>query len=99
MAAEYQIFVRDSNLSRIAEVSDFERLDMVTRFNSPGTWTLEVPFGSQAATLIASFSRGIEIVRNGTPLLSGPVTNLERGWGPENDTVVASGTEDRKSVV
>lgn len=90
----YKIYVRDQYLNRVAEVDDYQSLEMIPRFNAPGTWVLEIPTDSIAAKEIIRPHAGIIVVRNGVTVLSGPVANRNRKWDINGDRTTVSGYDD-----
>jgi hypothetical protein len=90
----YKIYVRDANLNRVAEVDDFNSLDLVLRFNSPSSWVLNLPTDSFAARELIKQRAGIIVVRDGQTILSGMVTNRKRKWEVLGDVTTVSGVDD-----
>lgn len=93
MTADYELFVRDSSLARVAQVDDWTRAQFVLRFNRPGSWRVD---GMPASGVGARFTPGVGIVvhRDGTALLSGPATHLGRRWSEDEDHINAAGVDD-----
>lgn len=87
----WKIYVRDPNRQRIAEVDDFEKLEISLKFNSVGAWILDVPL-SAAGPL--SFTNGIVVTRDDRTIISGPITRLQRTWNGNKDALTASGPSD-----
>lgn len=90
----YQIYVRDAGRNRIAEIDDWQRLDLVPRFNRPGSWVLDLDRSVAEDKGLDVFGRGIIVVRDGTTLLSGPIRRLERRWDASQDRLLVSGPDD-----
>lgn len=87
------IFVRNNDRQRVAQVDDYQRLELRIRFNKVGYWSLTVPANGLAAQELV-FGAGIVVTRNATVLFSGPVGRLERQWNGQEDVLVASGPDD-----
>lgn len=92
----YQIYVRDQYLNRVAEVEDYQNLDVILRFNTTGSWALTLPFDCLAAKELVKRKAGIIVKRNGETIFSGPVTRRNRKWDGEGDKLTISGTDDLK---
>ncbi len=90
----YKLYVRDRALNRIAEIDDYKKLDMTLRFNSPGTWMMDINASLDVASLLMSSGAGIVVVKDGTTLLSGPVLNLSRSWNKDDNILTVSGQDD-----
>jgi hypothetical protein len=90
----YGLYVRDASRQRVAEVDDYAQLEVVLRFNAVGGWRLTLATQSAAAQLLILGRGGFILMRDGVTLLSGPVRRLERQWGVDGDTLVASGPDD-----
>jgi hypothetical protein len=91
----YTVYLRDANRNRIAQIDDFDDLEVVLRYNDVSSWVLEVPAGGDASTfLTAQPVAGIAIYRDDTLLLSGPVKRRERRWDEKSDSIVISGVDD-----
>lgn len=88
------LHVRGADLRRVAEVEDFTGLEMVLRHNRTGSWLLDLPATSEAAGLLASFSAGLVVTRDGVTVLSGPVTGIGRDLDASTDSLTVSGVDD-----
>lgn len=85
---------RGSDLQTVAEVDDFNRAELVFRFNDVGAWVLELPVDTNAATHLLQSRAGIVVYRGSTLVFSGPVTKRRRRWNADEDVLVASGWSD-----
>lgn len=90
----YKLYVRDQYLKRVAMIDDYQSLDIVLRFNAPGTWALDLPMDSAAAKEIVNQRTGIIVERNRKVIFSGPVTGRKRHWNNEGDRIVVNGFDD-----
>lgn len=90
----YEIYVRDQYLNRVAEVTDYNNLDIIPRFNAPGTWALDLPTDSIAAKEFIKPKTGIIIKRNKQTIFSGIVTSRNRKWDSTQDRLTVSGYDD-----
>ena len=88
----WTVHVRDSGLLRVAEVEDFQELALSLRFNGVSEWEVKLPPDSGAAALMVRGS-GVVVSKDGTVVLSGPLTRRERVWGAETFLRVA-GVDD-----
>lgn len=91
--ATYRIYIRDADRRRVAEVEDYQQLDLVLRYNAVSSWVLELPADGDPAGLLA-WGGGIVVTRDGSTLLSGPVTRFERQWDARTNRLTASGPDD-----
>lgn len=90
----WTLYVRDTNLQRVAQIDDYQRLDAVPRFNAVGSWELDLDRRTTAGASLFAVGAGIEIVRDGTTFLSGPVTRRERNRDGSRNRVVITGADD-----
>lgn len=93
----YRIYVRDASLERVAEVSDFNRMALVLRFNAPGWWALDLPHGTDAAAALMEPGAGVVVRLGGEVLLSGSRTTSQRSWAggeEEFDRLMVGGPDD-----
>jgi hypothetical protein len=90
----YKLYVRDSELNRIAEIDDYTSLEMILRFNAPSTWVLILPTDSIAAKELSKPKYGINVTKDGETLLSGNVAKPNRKWDASQDTTTVSGLDD-----
>ncbi|WP_035430854.1 siphovirus ReqiPepy6 Gp37-like family protein [Bacillus sp. UNC322MFChir4.1] len=91
---KYKIYVRDEYLNRVAEIDDFQKLDIIPRFNAVGSWALDIPTDSRAAKELIKPRAGIIVVRNGKTILSGSTDNRSRKWNQDTDMLTFSGSDD-----
>lgn len=90
----YKLYVRDQYLNRVAEIDDYNSLEMIPRFNDVGPWILDIPTDSKAAKEIMKSKSGIIVTRNGETLLSGPVATRKRTFKGGEDKLTISGCDD-----
>lgn len=91
----YEIYVRNQNLERVAQVTDYQKLEIVQRFNEAGTWVLNgLPSDSPATEELLNQQAGIVVKRNDVTLFSGYVSRKNRHWNSDSDTVTVSGYDD-----
>lgn len=90
----YKLYVRDQYFNKVAEIEDFQKLEMTARFNAVGAWILELPTNCDAAREIVKPKAGIIVVRDGETLFSGPVNIRNRKWNIQDDTLTISGYDD-----
>jgi hypothetical protein len=88
----WKLLIRDTDRRFIAEIDDYQSLDVLLRFNTPGGWILRLPFGNLANLI--GFDQGIVVKKDGETILSGPVSGIERDWDSDTDAVVVSGFDD-----
>lgn len=90
----YEIFIRDNNLQRIGQVTDYTKLDILPRFNAVGSFVLDLPTDSFAARELIKPKYGIIVKKNGETLLSGTVTGRNRNFSGSGDTISLVGKDD-----
>lgn len=90
---EWTLYVRNSDRTRVAEVDDFQQFEMRLRFNRVGSWVLDVNADLDVAAEF-TFGRGIVAVRDGTTVMSGPITRLERKRDGDVNRLIVSGADD-----
>ena len=90
--ADYQLFLRDAALRRVAVIEDYADLALLLRFNAPGGFDFTAPAASLAALLTPG--AGVIIERDGVPLLSGPLDATRRTWAQDADHLILSGPDD-----
>jgi hypothetical protein len=91
---KYQLYVRDSNFNRVAEIDDYTKLDIILNFNAIGTWSLELPSNTDAAIELSQPNAGLIVIRNGKTLFSGPATARNRKWSIDSDVLTITGVDD-----
>ncbi|MEV2279178.1 hypothetical protein AB0I72_26715 [Nocardiopsis sp. NPDC049922] len=76
---------RDQYWERIGQIDQYLRINLVIRFNDVSTWRLRCPAGTDQSKLLKP-GRKILIWYQGmdNPLLSGPLTQIERYWDDSN---------------
>lgn len=90
----YQIQIRDSQLNRIGEVTDFNKLELIPRFNAVGSFVLEMPTDCAASKELAKPQHGIIVKKNGKTVMSGTVTGRKRSFNNSGDTMTFVGKDD-----
>jgi hypothetical protein len=95
------VMLRGPDRLRKALIDDVLHLEVVLRHGDVSTWTLQLNADSQAvAALYAALAAdvfthaGIEVIRNGIVLLSGPVTGFQGMRQVGKRTVILSGSDD-----
>lgn len=88
------VLLRDPSGARVGEVDDYLQLQYVSRHQDIGSWVLDLDAASPALDVLREPRSGIEVVRNGTLVFSGPRTKLRRARSSGNDTVTVSGADD-----
>lgn len=91
--SQWTIFARDTARARVAQVDDFDRLDLGLVFNGVGQWVLSMPAESTAAALMG-FAEGIIVRRDDDQFFAGPVTLMRNVWDGTRDRLVVSGPDD-----
>ncbi|MBT2656612.1 siphovirus ReqiPepy6 Gp37-like family protein [Bacillus sp. ISL-18] len=90
----YKLYVRDQYLNRVAEIDDYQSLEMVLKYNSYGTWVLNLPTNCKAAKEIIKSKSGIVVINDGKVIFSGLATKKNRKWNANEDKLQISGVDD-----
>lgn len=98
----YDIYIRDKQLNRIAQITEYDSLEFNLNFNDVGKWILKLP-RSRFTDLLALVRRqglgigGIIVERNQEYLFSGPIKNIKltSDWDDEKgDYLEIEGCDD-----
>lgn len=92
-AGRWALYVRDATGARVAQLDTWTAATLVLRYNAVGDWSLKAPT-SAAATLLNEPQYGIEFVRDGDVVLSGPVTSRSRRFDATFDGYDFAGKDD-----
>lgn len=90
----YEIYIRDNNLRRVGQVTDYTQLELVPRFNAVGSFVLDIPTDSVAARELIKSQYGIIVKKDGLTLMSGTVTGRKRSFNGSGDTMTLIGKDD-----
>lgn len=90
----WTIQVRDSTLALVGELDDYQKLDMVLKFNDVSTWQLQIDRRNRLAAALATDGAGIVVTRNGATILSGYWTEQEHVKDKDTNTLTFSGVDD-----
>lgn len=91
----WTIYVRDPALSRVGQLDDFQKLDVILRFNDVGTWSLTMDGRAPLANLVGTAGYGIDVVRDDTTVvMSGPVRHRSYTRDGDELTLTVSGVDD-----
>jgi hypothetical protein len=90
----YNIYIRDYDLKKVGEVTEFTKIDMIPRFNAVGTFTLDLPTDCAATKELIKDKAGIIVKKDGQTIFSGTVTSRKRAFDGTNDTMTFSGKDD-----
>lgn len=95
MAAEYEIFMASADGTLIAQVDDYNSLELTFQFNDVSNWILDLPADQVWAF---AWQRRIIVNRNGVLFFSGPLSNYNRTWSRTTDSVSISGHDDTQYI-
>jgi hypothetical protein len=91
----YHIYVRDGNLNKIGEITDYEKIELIPRFNAVGSFTLDIATDTFAARELIKTKSGIIVQKDGQTIFSGTVTSRYRTFDKDNgDKVTFGGLDD-----
>lgn len=88
----WRLYARDAAGVRQGEISKWENAELVPRFNDVGTWVLNVPADSYPDLALPRW--GVEFVRDGEVVLSGPITHRDRTFNHKENTLAIAGVDD-----
>jgi Siphovirus ReqiPepy6 Gp37-like protein len=91
---DVQLYIRDDSFQRVALLDEFTSLEVVARHNEVGSWRLSLDRRTSKAGLLANPGYGIEVVYDGSPQMSGPVTHHDRTRQQDSDQLVVAGVDD-----
>jgi Siphovirus ReqiPepy6 Gp37-like protein len=91
---EWVVYVRAPDLTLAAQIDDYQKLDMVLRFNDLETWLLDVDATTAPAPSLMLDHAGLVVTCDGTVVFSGPVTRRERDFDGDHNRLRVSGFGD-----
>lgn len=94
MTDEWVLYVRRPDLARDGVIEDYQRLEATLRFNSLGSWVLDLHRDSRHVADLARPGWGIELVRDGVTVLSGPRVGRIRQRQGRTHQVTLSGHDE-----
>jgi hypothetical protein len=90
----YEIFIRDANFKRVGQITDFNKLEIIPRFNTVGSFALDLPTDCDASRYLIKNKTGIIVKKDGKPIFSGTVLSRNRSFSASGDTMTFSGNDD-----
>ncbi|MBT2727833.1 siphovirus ReqiPepy6 Gp37-like family protein [Bacillus sp. ISL-75] len=90
----YTIYIRDSNFKRIGEITDYNKLELLPRFNALGSFVLDLPTDCAASRELIKNKAGIIVKKDGQPIFSGTVSSRKRSFSKNADTMTLAGKDD-----
>ncbi|MFE0151383.1 hypothetical protein ACFWY5_29850 [Nonomuraea sp. NPDC059007] len=95
---KFRVEARNNRYERVGVVEQYLSLDVISRFNGVGAWTLVVPADSQAAEVLQP-GGGVIIWIEGLdrPVMSGPITSVNQSWSkdqPGSGQITYTGVSD-----
>jgi hypothetical protein len=91
--ADYEVFIESMDAQQIVGQLPYETLEITLRFNDIGRGRLTIPASLVQFDLFDNLYR-LRIRRNGSNLLSGPVTDITRDWDGQDDLITIGITDD-----
>lgn len=88
-----KIEARGSDLRRIGQIDDYDKLTAPLRFNATGTWLLDLDDTTRSAAMLRAAS-GIVVTRNDEVLFSGDTTGIDRKRSGKRRTLAVNGVTD-----
>jgi hypothetical protein len=89
----YVVYLRDSDLSRMEEITEYTELEMRLVFAGVSSWILDIPADNESVANIM-YGRGIVIERAGQVILSGPIEHISQEWSSSTHTLQIAGRDD-----
>jgi hypothetical protein len=94
--SELTVYARRMDGTLDGQVDAFNRVELTSRLLDPGTYTLKgVPHAIAAAYGMLDPLAGVQFVRDGVTVLSGPITEANRRYNPDTDTWDFAGADDK----
>lgn len=93
---DWTVHLRRPDLTREGQLDDFADLQMITRFNATGTWSISVNANASLAEKLAMPQWGIEVVHNptGQTVLSGSTRLIDRERSGDTNKWEIAGYDD-----
>lgn len=91
---DWTVYVRAPDMTLAGQVDDYQKLEMVQRFNDVGTWLLDVDAGIRQAPFLMLNGAGLVVTADGTVVFSGPVKRRERDFAGDHNRLRVSGLDD-----
>jgi hypothetical protein len=91
---EWTVYLRAPDRTRAGQIEDFQQCDAVPRFNDVGTWALDLDSRAPLAVTLTEPGYGIEIVREGTVVMSGDMRFRKRTRDGSRSRILVSGYDD-----
>lgn len=91
---DWTVYARAPDMTLAGQVDDYQKLEMVTRFNDVGTWLLDVDASTSPAPFLMLDGAGLVVTADGTVVFSGPVTRRERDFAGDHNRLRVSGFDD-----
>jgi hypothetical protein len=91
----YHVYLRDENFNKVGEITDFEKLELIPRFNAVGSFTLDIATDTFSARELIKNHSGIIVKKDGQTIFSGTVTSRYRTFDKDNgDKITFGGLDD-----
>lgn len=94
MAGELTLYLRAPDLTREGQIDDYTDLEAVPRRNDVGSWTLRLDWRTRHAAALRRPGYGIELVRDGATIFSGPAIETERVCDEGQNVLTVTGRDD-----
>lgn len=95
-ATDWKIYVRDSNLQRIAEIDDYASLECIAKFNDVGSYQLTMDRRQPIVQTLLQPGVGITVVHDDSAsvLLSGPIAGIQHTRDDTTNSITLTGVDD-----
>lgn len=91
---DYRIQVRNAALELVAEIDDYQKLQLVLVFNDVSKWRLSLPSDAAADAGLLEEGAGLTVTADGTTLLSGSIDETQRTWDERTGALELTGFDD-----
>jgi hypothetical protein len=94
MSFEWKLYARDAQGRAQGEIDKYKSCKLVPVYNDVGSWSLTVPYDSDAADMLSQPGWGIIARRNGISILSGPATRQRGSGNTDGEELQLDGVTD-----
>lgn len=91
MMATYEVRILDEDRNQIGDIDIFDKLTLEINFNDLGKWMIQGDYGKLSSL---SWRGGIEVLRNGSSIFTGPVIKIKDKYDRRGNQLVISGADD-----
>ncbi len=93
MFDKYAVYLRDADLLRIGEITQYSELTIKLVFSGVSRWIVKIPVSDPIVKHII-YGRGIVVEREGLIILSGPIEHISQRWSENEHVIEIAGADD-----